>query len=70
MRHEVAGLIAQGKSNAAIAAQLYVGVRTVEAHITRILMKLGYTSRTQIAGWAVQMDLGQPESNGSTARPD
>lgn len=56
---EVAALIAQGKSNRAIARQLVVSVKTVEAHITRILSKLGFTSRAQIAGWAIQKGLAK-----------
>ena len=48
---EVAALVAQGKSNAEIAAALFVGLRTVEAHVTHILNKLGFSSRSQIAAW-------------------
>ncbi len=43
----------QGKSNRAIADELFVGVSTVEAHITHIFTKLGFSSRAQIAAWAV-----------------
>ena len=57
---EVAVLIAQGKSNPEIAALLFVGRRTVEAHVTHILNKLGFRSRTQIAGWAVERGLAAP----------
>lgn len=56
---EVAVLIAQGKSNREIAAELVVEVRTVEAHVTRILTKLGFSSRTQIAVWAVEKGLAR-----------
>jgi predicted ATPase/DNA-binding CsgD family transcriptional regulator len=56
---EVAAQIAQGKSNQAIAAELFVGLKTVEAHVTRILSKLGFTSRAQIAGWAVSKGLAE-----------
>jgi len=41
--------IAQGETNAEIAARLYMSVATVKAHITHILTKLGATNRTQIA---------------------
>ncbi|MBV9614308.1 MAG: tetratricopeptide repeat protein [Ktedonobacteraceae bacterium] len=51
---EVAALIAQGKSNQAIADTLVVTRRTVETHIGNIMFKLGCTSRTQIAVWAVE----------------
>lgn len=59
---DVARLLAQGRSNREIAAELVVGVKTVEAHTSRILAKLGFSSRAQIAVWAVQHGLsGTPE---------
>ena len=60
---DVAAQIAQGKSNQAIAAELFVGLKTVEAHVTRILSKLGFTSRAQIAAWAVGKSLAQAPSD-------
>ena len=57
---EVAALIAQGKSNRAIADELVVTVRTVEAHVTHILRKLGFDSRAQVAGWAIDRGLAEP----------
>ncbi len=56
---EVAQLVAQGKSNRAIADELVVGVSTVEAHISHIFTKLGFSSRAQIAAWAVNKGLAQ-----------
>lgn len=50
---EVAMLIAQGKSNREIAEELVVADRTVETHVSNILSKLGFTSRTQVAVWAI-----------------
>ena len=38
---EVLALVAEGFSNRAIAARLFVTERTVEAHVTQILLKLG-----------------------------
>ena len=59
---EIAALIAQGKSNQAIADTLVVTRRTVETHIGNIMFKLGCTSRTQIAVWAVEKGLAnKPE---------
>jgi len=46
---EVAVLIAQGKSNREIADRLVLSERTIESHVSSILLKLDYTSRTQIA---------------------
>lgn len=54
---EVAMLIAQGKSNREIADKMTVGVKTVETYVTRILNKLGFDSRVQIATWAVEKGL-------------
>lgn len=54
---EVAVFIAHGKSNPAIAKQMMLSERTVTTHITHILEKLGYSSRTQIAAWAVEKGL-------------
>jgi DNA-binding CsgD family transcriptional regulator len=56
---EVAALIAQGKSNREIAVALVISERTVESHVTNVLSKLGFTSRTQIAAWAVETGLGK-----------
>jgi DNA-binding CsgD family transcriptional regulator/Flp pilus assembly protein TadD len=60
---EVAALIVQGKSNREIADEITVGLRTVEAHITHILNKLGFSSRAQIAVWAVEKGLAQAASD-------
>ncbi|MEV0221541.1 LuxR C-terminal-related transcriptional regulator [Streptomyces sp. NPDC050704] len=49
---EVAELIAQGLSNQQIADRLVVARRTAEGHVERILSKLGFTSRSQVAVWA------------------
>ncbi len=54
---EVAALIARGKSNREIADSLVVAPRTIETHISSILSKLGFTSRTQIAVWAAEKGL-------------
>lgn len=54
---EVATLIAQGRSNREIAEAMTVGVKTIETYVTRILNKLGFDSRVQIATWAVEKGL-------------
>ena len=54
---EVASLIAAGKSNLEIAEALTLSTRTVEAHIGNILSKLDFSSRSQIAVWAVEKGL-------------
>ncbi|MEW5961737.1 MAG: LuxR C-terminal-related transcriptional regulator, partial [Chloroflexota bacterium] len=54
---QVAAVVAQGLSNQEIAGELVVSVKTVEAHVSRILSKLGFSSRAQIAAWAVDKGL-------------
>jgi DNA-binding NarL/FixJ family response regulator len=51
---EVAIMIAQGKSNREISEALVLSERTTKAHVGNILGKLGFTSRTQIAAWAIE----------------
>jgi DNA-binding CsgD family transcriptional regulator len=45
----VANLVAEGRTNREVAAELSTTVATVEAHLTRIYGKLGVRSRTQLA---------------------
>ena len=51
---EVAGLVAEGLSNPAIARRLYLSRPTVASHVAHILAKLGFSSRAQIAAWVAQ----------------
>jgi len=51
---EVANLVARGRSNRQIAAELVVSERTVDTHVSHILRKLSLVSRAQIAAWTVQ----------------
>jgi predicted ATPase/DNA-binding CsgD family transcriptional regulator len=51
---QVVVLIAQGKSNRAIAEALIISEKTAERHVANILSKLGFHSRTQIATWALE----------------
>ncbi len=46
---EVARLAAQGRSNRAIAAELFIGERTVETHIAAIFDRFDLTSRRELA---------------------
>jgi len=51
---EVTALLARGMSNRAIAESLVISEGTAEVHVKRILNKLGFRSRSQVAAWAVE----------------
>jgi non-specific serine/threonine protein kinase len=48
---EIAALVAEGLTNREIAERLVVAQRTAEGHVARILSKLNFTSREQVAAW-------------------
>lgn len=60
---EAAALISQGKSNREIAKAMTVGVKTVETYVTRILNKLGFDSRVQIATWVIEKRITPPDKS-------
>ena len=51
---EIAELLAEGLSNKDIAVRLVISQRTAETHVDRILSKLGFTSRLQVASWVAE----------------
>jgi DNA-binding NarL/FixJ family response regulator len=51
---EVLSLLAEGDSNKSIAAALGISERTARTHVSNILAKLGFSSRTQAALWAAR----------------
>jgi DNA-binding NarL/FixJ family response regulator len=50
---QIARLVADGLSNKDVAAQLFLSPRTIHHHLRRIFVKLDITSRTQLAGFAL-----------------
>jgi DNA-binding NarL/FixJ family response regulator len=54
---DVLRLVAAGKPNKQIAADLVISERTARTHVSRILRKLHLSSRTQAALWAVRKGL-------------
>jgi DNA-binding NarL/FixJ family response regulator len=54
---EVLRLVAAGKTNRAIAADLFLSERTVDRHVSNIFAKLGLSSRAAATAYAVAHDL-------------
>lgn len=52
--HEVLAQLAEGRSNREIARILHVSEKTVKAHVSAVLAKLGVQDRTQAAIYAVR----------------
>ena len=63
---QVARLIAGGRSNKEIAAELVISQRTAENHVEHILTKLGFTSRAKVAAWVAA---SQPDREGRLPAP-
>ena len=57
---QVLRLVATGRTNAAIAAELVLSERTVDRHVSNILGKLGLPSRSAATAWAYEHHLAAP----------
>lgn len=66
---EVLGLLARGRSNKDIASELALGVRTIESHVSRVLAKLGVTSRTEAVAYALSRRLVSLDGDGGAHPP-
>jgi len=58
---EVLGLLAAGRSNKEIAAELFLSERTVERHITTVYRKIGTRRRTEAMAFALRHGLADVE---------
>ena len=54
---EVLGLVAAGRSNAAIGDELFISAKTVSVHVSNIMAKLGASSRGEAAAIAHRLRL-------------
>jgi DNA-binding NarL/FixJ family response regulator len=54
---EVLGLVATGRTNRAIAAELVVSEKTVARHVANIFTKLGVSSRSAATAYAYEHGL-------------
>lgn len=62
---EVATLLAEGLSNREIGSRLVITERTAQTHVCNVLAKLGMTSRTQAALWAIEAGFGHVPADAS-----
>ncbi len=66
--HRVASLAAEGQTNKEIAAALYMGASTVEAHLSRVYRKLGIRSRVGLKD-ALAVDAAAVNTRDGAAQP-
>ncbi len=59
---QVLRLVARGYSSRQIAKQIFVGVKTVETYRSRLALKLGLRTRSDLVRFAMQMGLLTPET--------
>ena len=66
--HRVSLLATEGRTNKEIAAALYMGASTVEAHLSRVYRKLGIRSRAELQGALANVDAAAPNTRDETAQ--
>jgi DNA-binding NarL/FixJ family response regulator len=62
--HIVLALVAKGWRNTQIATELVISIRTVENHLYHIFSKLGVSSRTEAAIFALRTGMTPTEMSG------
>lgn len=64
---EVLRLLAHAQPNKAIAIRLGISERTARTHVSNILRRLGFNSRTEAAVWAVEHGFAESDRDDATA---
>ena len=60
---EIISLLAQGKANKEVAAQLGITVRTVQTHRSKIMLKLGFHSLADLIHYAIRNGIAVAPKN-------
>lgn len=66
----MARLLVDRKTNREIAGELFVSLKTVEAHVRNLFRKLGVSSRVEVARLVERVERERDQSAGSGWRPD
>jgi DNA-binding NarL/FixJ family response regulator len=66
---EVLALVAAGRTNGQIAAELFISPKTASVHVTHILDKLGVANRVEAAMVAGRLGWDRPTGKPSTGTP-
>ena len=54
---QILHLVIEGKTNRAIATEIYISEKTVEFHLNRIYSKIGVRTRLMAGVWAIQQGI-------------
>ncbi|GCD38444.1 DNA-binding response regulator [Streptomyces chrestomyceticus JCM 4735] len=66
---DVVRALARGRTNAEIAAELYVSLSTVKSHLANVQVKLDARNRVEIAAWAWESGLARGSTGSGPAAP-
>lgn len=67
---EILALIAEGKSNKDIAAELFISVNTVKVHVSNVFQKIEVSSRTEATLYAIEQGIVQSPAGTVTQTED
>ena len=56
---EILQMVIKGKTNRAIASEMYISERTVEFHLDNIYTKTGVRTRLMAGIWAIQQGIAE-----------